>query len=85
MLLRSGLNAEQIAAAFKAAASSALLAGETAATGIEMMAQAINTGQSSYLNYIGIASNIGPALAKVESAMKGASAEAVQQAKALTA
>jgi hypothetical protein len=80
MLLRAGLSTEQIAAAFQAGAASALNAGKTAAEGINNVAMALSTGQSIYLNYIGIAENIGPVLNKVASSMKGASDEAIKQA-----
>ncbi len=80
MLLRAGLSVEQIAQAFEAGAASALAAGKTAAEGIENVAMALSTGQSIYLNYIGIAENIGPVLQKVASSMKGASEEAIRQA-----
>jgi hypothetical protein len=79
-LLRAGYSTEQIAAAFQAGAASALAAGRTAAEGIENVAMALSTGQSIYLNYIGIAENIGPVLQKVASSMKGASEEAIRQA-----
>ncbi len=61
-LLRAGLTTEQIAAAFQAGAASALAAGKTAQEGIENVAMALSTGQSVYLNYIGIAENIGPVM-----------------------
>ena len=79
-LLRAGFTTEQIAAAFQAGAASALAAGKTAAQGIENVAMALSTGQSIYLNYIGIAENIGPVLNRVASSMKGASEEAIRQA-----
>lgn len=80
MLLRAGFSVEQIAQAFEAGAASALAAGRTAAEGIENVAMALATGQSIYLNYIGIAENIGPVLQKVASSMKGASEEAIKAA-----
>ncbi|RTH00921.1 hypothetical protein CSW50_10040 [Thermus scotoductus] len=79
-LLRAGLSTEQIAAAFQAGAASALAAGRSAQQGIENVAMALSTGQSIYLNYIGIAENIGPVMQKVASSMRGASEEAVRQA-----
>jgi len=79
-LLRAGFTTEQILAAFQSGAASAMLAGKTAAQGIENVAMALSTGQSIYLNYIGIAENIGPVLQKVASSMKGASEEAIKQA-----
>jgi hypothetical protein len=79
-LLRAGYTTEQIVAAFQAGAASALAAGKTAAQGIENVAMALSTGQSIYLNYIGIAENIGPVLNKVANSMKGASEEAIRQA-----
>lgn len=84
-LLRAGYTTEQIAAAFQAGAASALAAGKTAQEGIENVAMALSTGQSIYLNYIGIAENIGPVMQKVASSMKGASEEAVRQAQAQAA
>ena len=80
MLLRAGFSVEQIAQAFEAGAASALAAGKTAAEGIENVAMALATGQSIYLNYIGIAENIGPVLQQVASSMKGASEEAIRAA-----
>jgi uncharacterized protein YicC (UPF0701 family) len=79
-LLRAGMSTEQIAAAFQAGAASALAAGKTAAEGITNVAMALSTGQSVYLNYIGIAENIGPVIEKVATRMKGASDEAIRQA-----
>lgn len=79
-LLRAGLSVEQIAAAFQAGAASALAAGKSAADGINNVAMALATGQSIYLNYIGIAENIGPVLQEVASSMQGASEEAIRQA-----
>jgi hypothetical protein len=79
-LLRAGFTTEQITAAFQAGAASALAAGKTAAQGIENVAMALSTGQSVYLNYIGIAENIGSVINKVASSMKGASEEAIRQA-----
>ena len=79
-LLRAGFSVEQIAAAFQAGAASALLAGRSAAEGINNVAMALATGQSIYLNYIGIAENIGPVLQEVASSMQGASEEAIRQA-----
>ncbi|MFZ8812309.1 MAG: hypothetical protein ACO2OU_00160, partial [Thermus aquaticus] len=79
-LLRAGYTTEQIIAAFQAGAASALAAGKTAAEGIQNVAMALSTGQSVYLNYIGIAENIGPVLNRVASSMKGASEEAIKQA-----
>ena len=80
MMLRAGYNMQQVVKAFEAGAASALAAGKTAASGIENVAMALSTGQSIYLNYIGIAENIGPVLQKVASSMKGASEEAVRAA-----
>ena len=79
-LLRAGFSMEQIVAAFEAGAASALAAGRSAAEGVENVAMALATGQSIYLNYIGIAENIGPVLQKVASSMKGASEEAIRAA-----
>lgn len=79
-LLRAGFSVEQIAQAFEAGAASALAAGRTAAEGIENVAMALATGQSIYLNYIGIAENIGPVMQQVASSMKGASEEAIKAA-----
>jgi hypothetical protein len=79
-LLRAGFTTEQIMAAFQAGAASALNAGKTAAEGINNVAMALSTGQSIYLNYIGIAENIGLTLNKIASSMKGASDEAIRQA-----
>jgi hypothetical protein len=79
-LLRAGLKTEEISAAFQAGAASALAAGKTAQDGIQNVAMALSTGQSIYLNYIGIAENIGPVMEKVATKMKGASDEAVRQA-----
>ena len=79
-LLRAGLSVEQIAAAFQAGAASALAAGRSAAEGINNVAMAFASGQSIYLNYIGIAENIGPVMQQVASSMQGASEEAIRQA-----
>ncbi|MER3462942.1 MAG: hypothetical protein C4342_08235, partial [Armatimonadota bacterium] len=79
-LLRAGYSMPQVVAAFQAGAASALAAGKTAAQGVENVAMALSTGQSIYLNYIGISENIGPVINKAATAMRGASEEAVRQA-----
>lgn len=82
LLLRQNFTLEQAAQALSLGAASALAFGKDAAAGFEGVAQAASTGLSIYLNYIGIAENLGPALQKVETATKNLSEEQQKQAKA---
>lgn len=80
LMLRAGYDMNEVVTAFEAGAASALAAGKTVMSGVENVALALSTGLSIYLNYIGIAENIGPAIRRVIAAHKGASAEVVKAA-----
>lgn len=60
-LLRAGYQWEQIAAIYRGAGASALLAGKSTAQGIEIATSALVSGLSTYLNQIGIVQNLSTA------------------------